>query len=125
MDFKNTLKPGSTKEKFTIKDLISKALNLLVFVDLNNPIIIFKCDQQYINDRISIFNGDNDNVRNKSSENSERDAFMKMMTDVDPFTDKDFERVEAEKRAALLNHNKFPTEIIDYTDTLNTWVSFF
>lgn len=95
-------------------DLVSKALNLISFVDLNNPVIVFKCNQMYVNLRISLFT---DEKPAQAKVESERDAFLKLMRDVEPF-----EKEKINKSTPASVDEQFSPDILDYADTLTTWV---
>ena len=102
-------------ERPSFQDLINKALNLLVFVDLNNPVIVFKCDQKFVNDRLGLFIDDEDDGSSKSRINPERDSFLKMMRDVEPYHKKPTTKNDPPQVT-------YSQDIIDYTDTLTAWI---
>lgn len=91
-------------------------------MDLNNPIIILKCDQKYIYERMFF----SDSHRDKSDEAKQvKDSFLKMMKE-DVTWDRKAQKLEAEKKAQEdeLNRAIYSDEIMEYTDTLTTWVNF-
>lgn len=121
VDFRNVLKPGKSTERPSFQDLISKALNLLVFVDLNNPVILFKCDQKFVNDRIRMFMDEQQLPATPSkSTNSERDGFLRMMRNAEPF---DKSSVKSGGVKSSESGDLYSQDIIDYTDTLTAWVT--
>lgn len=116
VDFKNTASSANTTEKFSISELISKAINILAFVDLDNPVVIFKCDQKYVWEKVTLFN--ESTVRDKNIPR-ERDDFLRFFKQVEPFDSKS----DSKQNNESINQDRFLTpDIRDYTDTLTTWV---
>lgn len=115
VDFKNTANSANTTEKFSISELISKAINILAFVDLDNPVVIFKCDQKYVWEKVTLFN--ESTVRDKNI-TREKDDFLRFFKQVEPFDNSD-----SKQNHESINQDRFLTpDIRDYTDTLTTWV---
>lgn len=90
---------------------------------MNNPIIVFKCDQKYIHERLFLFIEKDYNQPEKSKPYDHKEEFLKFYKDIEPFYQKDIDKKEAEKKAKLAKEQIiYPDEINEYTDTLTTWV---
>ena len=104
---------------------INAIVNLLkTYIELNNPVLIFKCDQAYIQERLIIYGGLEKVEKKKTAakrEPTEREQFVKLMhTELveDLSTTKKPEKQEESEEA-------MDDEIIDYTNTLTIWVKLF
>ncbi len=60
----------TTFKKYTLGEVFVTALSFITFVDLNNPIVIFKCNKAYIKERIQFF-ADEDSLGVVESEKKE------------------------------------------------------
>lgn len=94
--------------------------------------MIFKCNRQYIKERLFVFTVP-DKIENsqKSSESKKdplKEEFVKMMQDVDPLFPSDKNKLkkneEDENKIQIdLVEAEYAEQINEYTDTLTTWVS--
>ena len=115
VDFKNMANSANTTEKFSISELISKAINILAFVDLDNPVVIFKCDQKYVWEKVTLFN---ESTARDKKVSREKDDFLRFFKQVEPF-----DKSDSKQSNESINQDRFMTpDIRDYTDTLTTWV---
>ena len=93
-------------------------------MDLNNPIIIFKCDQRLITERNFLY-GDTLLKKNKNQPaNVVRDNFFKMMQDIEPLHPKE-NKTKKGKHNEDENEDETlekSSELKDYADALTTWV---
>ena len=121
-------KVGHTKG---LTNVIASAFNFIFHVDLTNPVVIFKCDQKYIKERMILFSdasAEQTSVTKKPVDRV-RNSFIDMMQDVDPLFEGDKKRLkkrekdEEERAREGLEEVNVSQEIRDYTDTLTTWVN--
>lgn len=114
------------KERKSRKELfLSFCFSFKTYIELNNPVVIFKCDQAYIQERLMIYGGLIDKIEKKRSEAkrepSEREQFMKLMhTDlVEESSATTSKKKPTEKR----EEETIDDEIVEYTNTLTVWVT--
>jgi hypothetical protein len=102
---------------------------LKTYVELNNPVILFKCDQKYIYERLFLYMGEEDEERRRQQAEKKRkqdpvkEDFLNLMRQTEPFFPADFKILEEKEKAKLeLEKKIFSREIIEYADTLTTWL---
>ncbi|CAF0713119.1 unnamed protein product [Brachionus calyciflorus] len=105
---KDTGPQEQSKIKYSISDLLAKALGFLTYVDLNNPVIIFKCDPEYVKERLFLTD-----IKSEKIENSKLQPHQI-----------DFLNFYRGEQVNNLNENVevFSPEILEYTDTLTSWL---
>lgn len=126
----------TTIKNYTLSELFVTALNFITFVDLNNPIAVFKCNRKYIRDRIIFFaEGKVDEVPEKKKFLSlkeklweeamtgpnPRDEFLKSVTAPEPLIELG-NKPKALEKVKSIEEIEFEQEMDEYADTLTTWV---
>lgn len=113
-------------------NVIASAFNFIFHVDLTNPVVIFKCDQKYIKERMFLFSDAVAEAEqagvSKKPVNRVKNSFIDMMQDVEPLFESDKKRLkkrekDEEEKAREGYESDVSEEIRDYTDTLTTWVN--
>lgn len=112
---------------------IKKYFEFKTFVDLKNPIIVFKCDKEYIKQRLYLFSDLNESKPAVKQEDPKQ-AFIKMMQEpeADLFYSGDL-KTRNKNDSANESTNESATElnqieagsdndVKEYADTLTTWV---
>ena len=93
--------------------------------------MIFKCNRQYIKERLFLFTVPNKLENSQKSNDLKKDPlkeeFVKMMQDVDPLFPSDKNKLkkyeEDENKIQIdLVEAEYAEQINEYTDTLTTWV---
>ena len=125
-----------------MSDLFVKALSFITFVDLNNPVVIFKCSKSYIKERITFYlegKQEPEIVKKtqtlkeqlfedvKISENP-KEEFLKLMQEKEPgllYSKSKNKKDEVKCLELTEDEEVFNKEIDEYTDTLTTWVNTF
>ena len=94
--------------------------------------MIFKCNRQYIKERLFVFTVPDKIENSQKSSDLKKDPlkeeFVKMMQDVDPLFPSDKNKLkkneEDENKIQIdLVEAEYAEQINEYTDTLTTWVS--
>ena len=102
---------------------------LKTFVDLNNPVLIFRCDKEFIKERLFFandtkpFKSELNNERKKqiNSYSDVKEDFIKMMNEPDPNLLL-FPRKPKILEEKIIDNLENIEEVNEYTDTLTTWV---
>lgn len=133
----------TTTKRYTLSELLVSALSMLTFVDYTNPVVLFKCDRNFIKERITFFSAGNVDVEEVKMEKkvlsakeqlfnqfrdtvSEREQFMNLVHRPEPsleFFNK--KKSEPQPQPKSEEEIKFDADITEYTDNLTTWVSNF
>jgi hypothetical protein len=130
------IRPESRIERFSIGDFVTKALSFLTYVELNNPVVLFKCDQKYLFDRLFLYSSIEEEEKHtrevaeqerRRKLNPAKEEFLKMMQQKDPLFPNEIKQHEEEQKAKLdkekeLHDRIYSKEVIEYADTLTTWV---
>jgi len=109
-------------------NVIASAFNFIFHVDLTNPVVIFKCDQKYIKERLFLFSDEDQGSVAKKPVNRVKNSFIDMMQDVEPLFESDKKKLkkrerDEEEKAREGEESDVSQEVRDYTDTLTTWVN--
>lgn len=113
LSFKQVQNGNGNKTTYSIGDLFAKALSFLTYVETNNPVIIFKCDQKHIREKF--FFG----VVNPVKKPEAKKDFFNINSDYVPIFDYEKKMLEKVQEPEIEPRD----EIDEYTDTLTTWLA--
>ena len=126
LDFKNVDSQETVTKINSLGDLFSKALSLLTFVDLKNPIIVFKCDKSYIKERLYLFGSEQPvkPIKKETKILTSKDEFLQLIQEPEPslLYSKELKQPTTTEPQQV-NNNEDSLEIKEYADTLTTWVN--
>ena len=107
--------------KFQVPNIFS----FKTFVDLTQPVVIFKCDQAYIQQRLFLLADKFEKKEKGSMVDPVKQEFMNIIQDAEFMNPKLKKKTSTEPPEVVsdaLTNSKFTDEINEYTDTLSTWV---